>query len=902
MEEIKFASVSEETKTKLRELCRPLQVPEGECSLRLNPRVMESFIFNKEKLHENVSANDLYVIKAIDSGDLSSGQLDQLLPVHKDLVIKLGCPVMCVRNTDNQIKNGSRGIVTFFINNFLVVHFQRENRVMYFSPSVRVLWCLNKQGKTGKRLQIPIVAAYAITIHKSQGMAIHYGELNVDRLWEPGQGYTGFSRFTTMEGLRLLNWTGGPLNIVSKDVVRYDNFLRSRPANCTSSLISSATPTELSYCNCMQNDQVGQDKTSKLQTLSSPQPEATIGKLDIPENEQSSDDADSDTDDLYGNDEDNNVSNLEFFKSWPVDGHFWFPVTVTSVECLNELGTNYLSADESERVAEIIFFIQTLYDSDNLFMMFNTFFHFIWKKVSDIIHSACASSSPTDSYNLTKDQAEEMYLKVEGLATQRVIKSRWRFLRDQMHLIRSVKLKKFLSHLLLYSMIKLIYKSIIIPLSVSKSKVLLAQIEKGESFKIDTTSEEGKAVIRHLGGWAIHSVMAELNRYIMLCASSRKQTVQDKVSHCISLRKKLCESLVVSSSEIHEITSFLTTLQHTDYYNRGSLAYISDNCYLFFTDLEQSSEKFLQKFFLLQFGNNFVTKAISKLHDEHALYETFTNLFQSEDSTPSTVVPLATECVSDQSEIIEDFRCIDFDENIDLCDIPNFCDQPSLNFSDVPFSDLSDFSSSCQGSPPASESDVHSTEVRALNDLTKSATSSFLQAYSESASTSDASDCLKSLYGKIVMKFFMCRTKQFIKSLRNEMEIEKAKAHRKRIQQKSEKDALKDSKWSFTQIKTDLSQCKHVSHNIIAGNLAKNPGYFNVYTVPELKVLLKAYNIPFRKTGKKEQYVNILKEKFSSANLHGMECPDVFTASSVPSEEGSVSISGGQKRRHVSEV
>ena len=66
---------------------------------------------------------------------------------------------------------------------------------------------MNKQSR---RLQIPIVAAYAITIHKSKDMAIHYGELNVDRLWEPGQGYTGFSRFTAMEGLQLLNWTGDP--------------------------------------------------------------------------------------------------------------------------------------------------------------------------------------------------------------------------------------------------------------------------------------------------------------------------------------------------------------------------------------------------------------------------------------------------------------------------------------------------------------------------------------------------------------------------------------------------------------------------------------------------------------------------------------------------------------------
>ena len=73
------------------------------------------------------------------------------------------------------------------------------------------------------------------------------------------------------------------------------------------------------------------------------------------------------------------------------------------------------------------------------------------------------------------------------------------------------KLEKRYIHLLLYRMIKIVYKSIIVPLPASKSKGVIDQIGKGESYKIDQASDEGKDVIRHTGGWAVHAVIAELN-------------------------------------------------------------------------------------------------------------------------------------------------------------------------------------------------------------------------------------------------------------------------------------------------------------------------------------------------------------------------------------------------------
>ena len=649
LEEVKRNEVSETTKQKLEKLCRPIVVPEGNHGLRLNPRVMESFIYNREKLHEDIDLSDLVIVDSIDSGDLSSCQLNQLLLAPGKLVFKLGCPVMCLRNIDNQIKNGSRGTVTSFINNFPIVNFQKENRVMHFSASSKMLWTVKKAGKIGKRLQLPLVPAYSVTIHKSQGMAIEYGELNVDCFWEPGQGYTGFSRFKSMDGLRLLNWKGGPVNIVSKEVLHYDDILRSRIKVCIKSPVCTSTPQDLFCCTCEQNDQHSQRKKSESPGMSVSQSEIHSSEATVPQINSYARAVDSEDEDASFDEIVSDSRYFHFFKL-PHSGDFAFPVTVSVVECLNNLSTSYLPPGLSDNVMKLNSFLQAVYDSDNLFAMFDTFFRFIWRTVSDIIFASLSrEESAGENYFLSKDQAEDMFFTIEGLAVKKDVKYKWIFLVGQ---VSSVQLEFYLLHVLLYSMIKFVYKSIIVPLSVSRSKKLIEKIQKGESFKIDTSLDEGRAVIRHLGGWAVHTVLAQLNRYIMLFSSSRNQATQDKVSNCIFLRNLLYDNLITSSSEIHITSCFPSTLHHTDYYNRGNLTYITDSCYLFFLDLERCCEKFLQKSFLLQSGDKFVSRAVYELCNDDSVKSCFASLFKSVNQRHVTNPGTTTDKVAESSETL----------------------------------------------------------------------------------------------------------------------------------------------------------------------------------------------------------------------------------------------------------
>lgn len=53
------------------------------------------------------------------------------------------------------------------------------------------------------RTQIPLVAGWAITTHKSQGMTLDKAVVNLNRVWEPGQVYVAFSRDRTLAGLQV---------------------------------------------------------------------------------------------------------------------------------------------------------------------------------------------------------------------------------------------------------------------------------------------------------------------------------------------------------------------------------------------------------------------------------------------------------------------------------------------------------------------------------------------------------------------------------------------------------------------------------------------------------------------------------------------------------------------------
>ena len=107
-----------------------------------------------------------------------------------------------------------------------------------------------------------------------------------------------------------------------------------------------------------------------------------------------------------------------------------------------------------------------------------------------------------------------------------------------------------------------------------------------------------------------------------------------------------------------------------------------------------------------------------------------------------------------------------------------------------------------------------------LSALTLTAVKNHFES-SDNINLQEISSLYQSMFRKIIVKYFLCRTKQFIRATKSEIQLMKEKAHGKKIAQKSEKQTLKSSKLSLNNIYSDNSTDKKDSHNIFVGNITK---------------------------------------------------------------------------------
>lgn len=138
----------------------------------------------------------------------------------EDLRLKKGAIVMFIKNNpDEGYFNGSMGEVIGF-NDFgnPVVGLKSGKIVHVRSAS----WTIEDDGSIIAEIeQLPLRLAWAITIHKSQGMSLDAAEIDLSKSFEYGMGYVALSRVKTLSGIKLLGMNKKAL-MVSPEVIEKD--------------------------------------------------------------------------------------------------------------------------------------------------------------------------------------------------------------------------------------------------------------------------------------------------------------------------------------------------------------------------------------------------------------------------------------------------------------------------------------------------------------------------------------------------------------------------------------------------------------------------------------------------------------------------------------------------------
>lgn len=142
------------------------------------------------------------------------------------LVLKKGAQVMVLKNDQSCSRyiNGSLGKVVGFSKsegNHPMVRIEKTGQVVKFKEET---W--KREDYQGNELasfkQIPLKLAYAVTIHKSQGLTLDLAEVNCDGIFSPGQTYVALSRVRSLDGLKLLNWDRS-LVAANEDALRFED-------------------------------------------------------------------------------------------------------------------------------------------------------------------------------------------------------------------------------------------------------------------------------------------------------------------------------------------------------------------------------------------------------------------------------------------------------------------------------------------------------------------------------------------------------------------------------------------------------------------------------------------------------------------------------------------------------
>lgn len=197
---------------------KDIEILNSKVKLNYQPQPNESVITltTHNKIADGINAKSLQQIKAATYTYFAEIEDDYpiyLFPVEEQLQLKVGAQIMFIRNDVSEEKkfyNGKLAKVVELSENEIIVDldegnlFSVEKHEWYnkrysIDPKTKNI----KEEVLGTFVQFPIKLAWAITVHKSQGLSFDNAIIDVQNVFTAGQSYVALSRLRSLDGLIL---------------------------------------------------------------------------------------------------------------------------------------------------------------------------------------------------------------------------------------------------------------------------------------------------------------------------------------------------------------------------------------------------------------------------------------------------------------------------------------------------------------------------------------------------------------------------------------------------------------------------------------------------------------------------------------------------------------------------
>jgi nucleoside-triphosphatase THEP1 len=196
-----------------------LNLAESNSYIHLTTHNNKADSLNKQSL-QNLGGKS-YFFKAEITGDFN----EYAYPVEANLELKMGAQIMFIKNDPTGAQrffNGKIGTISTISNTVIEVDFKDGKPPISVSKYEweNIKYALNEttneieEKVNGTFTQYPLKLAWAITVHKSQGLTFEKAIIDIENAFAPGQVYVALSRLTSLSGLIL----SSPINVSSLNV------------------------------------------------------------------------------------------------------------------------------------------------------------------------------------------------------------------------------------------------------------------------------------------------------------------------------------------------------------------------------------------------------------------------------------------------------------------------------------------------------------------------------------------------------------------------------------------------------------------------------------------------------------------------------------------------------------